>query len=145
MISKYNINIENCSFLYVFAFYFFHPFFQGGQLIPFAPICGRPCGCVAVELGGDRRSRRRASRLGTATSCTSPASSVVGRTSSVSRARPSTRAPVHLALAFTSTNAPASTNSSAPVYKVTHSLGNNVDASNTQGDSHVILFRIYTS
>ena len=32
-------------------FYFFHPFFQGGQLTPFAPMCGRPClGVLLVWL-----------------------------------------------------------------------------------------------
>ena len=30
LLSKYNINTENCSFLHVAAFYFFHPIFQGG-------------------------------------------------------------------------------------------------------------------
>jgi len=27
----------------MFRFLIFHPFFQGGQLTPFAPMCGRPC------------------------------------------------------------------------------------------------------
>jgi len=30
-LSKYKINTENCSFLHVFAFLIFHPFFQGGS------------------------------------------------------------------------------------------------------------------
>ena len=30
-------------FFACFRFLIFHPFFQGGQLTPFAPMCGRPC------------------------------------------------------------------------------------------------------
>ena len=29
-------------FVACFRFLIFHPFFQGGQLTPFAPMCGRP-------------------------------------------------------------------------------------------------------
>jgi len=32
---------ENCCFA-CFRFLIFHPFFKGGQLTPFAPMCGRP-------------------------------------------------------------------------------------------------------
>jgi len=40
LLSKYDINIENCSFLRVFAFHF-SSIFSGGQLTPFAPMYGR--------------------------------------------------------------------------------------------------------
>jgi len=33
---------ENWSFFAYFRFLIFHPFFQEGQLTPFAPVCGRP-------------------------------------------------------------------------------------------------------
>jgi len=36
-------NIQKTAFLHVFCFIIFHPFFQGGQLTPFAPMCGRAC------------------------------------------------------------------------------------------------------
>jgi len=42
MLSKYNINIENCSFC-MFSLFNFLSVFPGGQLTPFAPMCGRPC------------------------------------------------------------------------------------------------------
>ena len=37
-----NINIENCSFC-TFSLFNFSSIFHGGQLTPFAPMCGRPC------------------------------------------------------------------------------------------------------
>jgi len=44
VLSKYNINIENCSFFCMFSLFNFSSIFPGGgQLIPFAPMCGRPC------------------------------------------------------------------------------------------------------
>ena len=54
LLSKYNINIENCSFC---VFLIFHPFFQGGGWVswPYLPLCAdahgaraRPCSAVLV-------------------------------------------------------------------------------------------------
>jgi len=54
LLSKYNINIENCSFLHVFAFQFFIYFSGGGQLTPFVPMCGRPCPDVFATASPNR-------------------------------------------------------------------------------------------
>jgi len=50
LLSKCNINIENCSFCMFYTALFHHKVvakffihFPGGQLTPFAPMCGRPC------------------------------------------------------------------------------------------------------
>jgi len=42
--------IQKTSLFACFRVLVFHPFFQGGQLTPFAPTCGRPCvrGCFAA-------------------------------------------------------------------------------------------------
>ena len=49
LLSKYNINIENCSFCMFSLFNFSSIFAREGQLTPFAPMCGRPwCGLWAI-------------------------------------------------------------------------------------------------
>jgi len=47
---KYNINIENCP-VCMFPLFNFSYIFPGGQLTPFAPMCGRPW----QVSGGGRR------------------------------------------------------------------------------------------
>jgi len=42
LLSKYNINIENCSVFCMFSLFNFSSIFLGGQLIQFVPMCGRP-------------------------------------------------------------------------------------------------------
>jgi len=51
LLSKYNTDIESCSFFACLRFLIFHPLFQGGQLTPFAPMCGRPW-VLAFEPSG---------------------------------------------------------------------------------------------
>jgi len=60
LLSKYDINIENCSFLHVFAFHF-SSIFSGGQLTPFVPMYGRPW--FSVFLWIFRRVRHAERRL----------------------------------------------------------------------------------
>jgi len=47
-LNKYVVSIApfstpDCPLFCMFLLFNFHPFFQGGQLTPFAPMCGRPC------------------------------------------------------------------------------------------------------
>ena len=65
LLSKYNINIENCSFFACFRFLIFRLFFQGVQLTPFAPVYGRPCErvCVCMCLSARENLRNCTSDL----------------------------------------------------------------------------------
>ena len=42
--------IQKTALFACFRFLIFHPFFQGGQLTPFAPMCGRPWSRLDTDL-----------------------------------------------------------------------------------------------
>ena len=48
--------------MHIFVFLIFHPFFQGGQLTPFAPMCGRPCMDWVRKLWAELSFEKRPSR-----------------------------------------------------------------------------------
>ena len=50
LLSKYNMNIENCCFLHVFAFLFFIHFFQGGSW-PHLPLCADAFSALTLLVG----------------------------------------------------------------------------------------------